>query len=57
MYGFRNYRRVNQQIINKALEKVDKGELTIEDILDEEEYVFDLKSSSYSQLSNLYFIP
>ena len=52
MYGFRNYRRVNQLLINKALEKIDKGELTIEEILDEDEYVLDLKSSSYSQLSN-----
>ena len=51
LYGLRNYRRVNQQLINKALEKVDRGELTVEEILDEEEYVFDLKSTSYSQLA------
>lgn len=51
MYGFRSYRRVNPQVIAKALEKLEKGELSIEDILDEEEYVFDLKSTSYSHLA------
>jgi hypothetical protein len=52
LYGFRNYRRVSQMLINTALEKIEKGELTVEEILEEYEYVLDLKSSSYSQLSS-----
>ena len=52
MYGMRNYRRVNQQLINRALERIERNELTVEDILDEEEFVLDLKSTTYSQLSS-----
>ena len=48
----RNYRRVNQQLINQAIDKMEKDELSVEDLLDEEEYVSDLKISSYSQLSS-----
>lgn len=39
-------------MINRALEKIESNEFCVEDILDEDEYVFDLKNTSYSQLSS-----
>ena len=51
MYGIRNFRRVKQSLINKAIDKLKINELSVDDILDEEEFVYDLKSTSYSQLS------
>ena len=42
--------RPNQQTISKALDKWRKNELKVEDILDEEDLVNDLKSQSFSQL-------
>jgi hypothetical protein len=45
--------RNNYQIINKAVEKMNRGELTIEDILDDDELVLDVKTNSNSQLAPL----
>lgn len=46
----RQFYRPNQQAISRALEKNRKNELAVEDILDEEDLVNDLKSQSFSQL-------
>jgi len=40
----------NAQAISKATEKMKNNELTVEDVLDEEDLVNDLKSPSFSQL-------
>lgn len=40
----------NAQAISKALDKIKKGELLVEEILDDEDLVNDLKSPSFSQL-------
>jgi hypothetical protein len=45
--------RSNQAAVNRALEKYNRRELTVEDILDEDDLVLELKSYSYSQLMNL----
>jgi hypothetical protein len=50
----RQFYRPNQQAISRALEKSKKNELTVEDILDEEDLVNDLKSQSFSQLISWY---
>ncbi len=42
--------RNNGQVISKAVEKMKNNQLLIEDVLDEEDLVNDLKSPSFSQL-------
>jgi hypothetical protein len=46
--------RNNYLINNKALEKLKKGELRIEDILSEDELVLDIKTNPSSQFASLY---
>lgn len=41
------------QTINRAVEKMNRGELTVEDILDDEDLVMDVKSNPSSQLAPL----
>ncbi len=43
----------NVSKINQALEKMNKKTLTIEDILDEEDLVNELRSLTFTQLMNL----
>ena len=50
--GFRNLQK-NQASISKAIEKMNKGELTVENILDENELVNEMRSYTYSQIMNL----
>jgi hypothetical protein len=45
--------RFNQATIYKALDKMNKNELKVEDILLEDDLVTELKSYTYSQLMNL----
>jgi len=45
--------RNNTQIIHKATEKMNRGELKVDDILDDDDLVNDVKTS-LSQLANLY---
>lgn len=51
-FGFRNFQK-NTGNVTKAIEKMNKNELTIENVLDEEELVTELKSYTFSQLMNL----
>lgn len=51
-FGFRNLQK-NQVATSKAMEKLNKGELTVEDVLDEEDLVNEMRSYTYSQLMNL----
>jgi hypothetical protein len=51
-YGLRNIHR-SQANTTKAIEKMNKGELKIENVLDEEELVNEMRSYTYSQLMNL----
>ena len=39
--------------ISRAVEKMNKAELTVEDILDESELVNEMRSYTYSQIMNL----
>jgi len=39
--------------LNRAVEKMNKGELNIEDILDDEDIVLDIKTNPNSQLNGL----
>ena len=39
--------------LNRAVEKMNKGELKIEDILDDEDIVLDIKTNPNSQLNGL----
>jgi hypothetical protein len=50
--GFRNVQK-NLSKINNAVDKMHKNELKIEDILDDEDLVNDLKSLTYTQLMSL----
>jgi hypothetical protein len=52
-FGFRNSQR-NQANASKALERMNKGQLTVEDVLNEDELINELRSFTYSQLMNLY---
>jgi hypothetical protein len=45
--------RINFQTINKAVEKMNKEELRIEDLLEDDELVLDTKTNSNCQLANL----
>ncbi len=45
--------RINFQVLNKAVEKMNKGELTIEDLLDDDDLVMDIKTNPNCQLANL----
>lgn len=45
--------RINFQVINKAVEKMNNGELTIEDILEDDDLVMDVKTNPNCQLANL----
>ena len=49
-FGYRNMYKNNAQTISRAAEKMKNNLLLIEDILDEEDLVNDLKSPSFSQL-------
>jgi hypothetical protein len=51
-FGLRNIHR-SQANTSKAIEKMSKGELKIEDVLDQEELINEMKSYTYSQLMNL----
>ncbi len=48
-FGFRNFQK-NTGTVTKAIEKMNKNELSIENVLDEEELVVELKSYTFSQL-------
>jgi len=50
--GLRNS-RLSQVIISKSLDKMNKNQLKVEDILVENDLIFELKSYTYSQLMNL----
>ena len=43
----------NMAKINAAIEKLNRNQLTIEDILDEEDLTNELRSLTYSQLMNM----
>ena len=45
--------RINFQVLNKAVEKMNKGELTVEDLLDDDDLVMDIKTNPNCQLANL----
>jgi hypothetical protein len=45
--------RNNFQLVNKAVEKMNRGELKLEDILDDDELVLDIKTNPNCQLANL----
>lgn len=45
--------RFNQATVQKALEKLDTNELKVEDILEDDDLVSELRSYTYSQLMNL----
>lgn len=49
-YQYRQMYKNNAQTISRAVEKMKNNQLTIEDILDEEDLVNDLKSPSFSQI-------
>lgn len=53
MINVRMYRN-NYQNINKAVERMNKGELRLEDILDDDELVMDIKTNPNCQLASLY---
>ena len=50
-FGFRNMYK-NQATLTKAIEKMNKCELEVEDILDEEYLVNEMRVYTYSQLMN-----
>lgn len=52
MFPF-SYYRTNYTLIANAVEKMEKNELTIEDILDEDDLVYEIKSNPQSLLINL----
>jgi hypothetical protein len=47
------YRTNYIHAFNKAVDKMNKGELTIEDILDDDDLVVDIKSNPNCQLAPL----
>jgi len=52
MFPFSFYRN-NFVAVNKAVQKLEKNELTLEDILDEDDLVSDIKTNPQSQLASL----
>lgn len=52
-HGMRQMIRTTQMSLNKALDKMNRNLLTVEDILDEDDLVAEMKSYTYSQLMNL----
>jgi hypothetical protein len=55
MFPFLGFRSVQKNIakINQAVDKMHKNELRVEDILDDEDLVNELKSLTYTQLMSL----
>ncbi len=51
-FGFRNLQKSTVSV-SKAIEKMNKNELTVEDLLDDDDLVSSLRSYTYSQLMNL----
>ena len=49
---FRQYYRPNNQLLQKAIESLNNNELTIEEILDDDELVNDLKQTNFSQITS-----
>lgn len=60
MYDFFPFRQYftqrNAQIVANAVEKLKKGSLSVEQMLDEDELLTDLKYPNTSQLVSLYII-
>lgn len=52
-FGFRQTQRMNQVSVSRAMEKFNNNTLTVEDILDDEDLISEMKSYTYSQLMNL----
>ena len=52
MFPFLNMRLKTTQVINSYIEKMNKNELTLEELLDEDDLVQDVKSNP-----NTHFIP
>jgi len=52
-FNMRMYRN-NYQTISKAVDKMNRGELKLEDILDDDELVMDVKSNPNSQLASFF---
>ena len=55
MFPFMGLRqsRFNQATVYKAIDKLNKNQLKVEDILEEDDLINELKSFTYSQLMNL----
>ncbi len=51
-FGFRNLQKSSLHT-KSAIEKMNRGQLTVEDLLDEEDLVNDLRSYTFSQLMTL----
>lgn len=45
--------KINQSILSKAVDKMSRNTLDIEDILDEEDLIQEMKGSAFSQIMNL----
>lgn len=52
MFPYSFYRN-NFALISKAIEKLEKNELRIEDILDEDDLVLEVKTNPQTQLASL----
>ncbi len=52
MFPYSFYRN-NFATINRAIQKLEKNELTLEDILDEDDLVSEVKTNPQSQLASL----